>query len=378
MPDSERSVTPFSAERRSVYRGRDAFSSHFSPAQSSGRGGIGNMHRPSDTASPTRPGDEPLSPVRGREATVDPERAKSTGRGGMGNIRSGSRARSASQIPIPENHPQTASLVSDQAANIAEYEKYVVQQSEEAAKARAPQRSSGRGGLGNIRSKSKSRSRSRVPHVLSTGRGGVGNLQPGTNLDADLITQLEEEERLRHAHEAGIDSDESEVIYPVTPPPRPRNPTPSPIEYEFWNPNERDQSGALADDELEEEFPEQPAQSPTEQERVQSFEQNIINGHNFARELFEDNINDQAIDRFALFHLQDAAWHLLQALRHIRGQPPFPAPGDRTLHFPEWVEVNLNNALQALSSSHAGHPILDFTLTEYTTWQPQGYSSESG
>ncbi|CDO74259.1 hypothetical protein BN946_scf184642.g4 [Trametes cinnabarina] len=152
------------------------------------------------------------------------------------------------------------------------------------------------------------------------------------------------------------DPDESEVIYPVTPPPRPCNPTPSPIEYEFWNPNKRVQSGALADDEYKEEFPEQPAQSPTEQERVQSFEQNIINGHNLARELFEDNINDQAIDHFALFHLQDAAWHLLQALRHIRGQPPFPAPGDRALHFPEWVEVNLNNALQALSSSHAGHP----------------------
>ncbi|KAI9059361.1 hypothetical protein FKP32DRAFT_1679807 [Trametes sanguinea] len=152
------------------------------------------------------------------------------------------------------------------------------------------------------------------------------------------------------------DSDESEVIYPNTPPPRPRNPTPSPAEYEFWNPNERVQSRALADDEYEEEVPEQPAQSPTEQEHVQSFEQNIINGHNIARALFEENINDEAINRFALFHLRDAAWHLLQALRHIRGQLPFPAPSDRTLHFPEWVEINLDNALQALSSSHAGHP----------------------
>ncbi|OSD07883.1 hypothetical protein PYCCODRAFT_1358325 [Trametes coccinea BRFM310] len=220
MPDPERSITPSSADRRSVSRGREAFVRSppsrsdllpsYPPSQSSGRGGIGNMHRPSvDTASPTPPADEPLSPVRGREATVDPERAKSTGRGGMGNIRSGSRARSASQIPVPENYPQTASLVSDQAANIAEYEKYVVQQSEEAAKARA--RSSGRGGLGNIKStsKSKSRSRSRVPHspqVLSTGRGGVGNLQPGTNVDAELLAQLEEEERLRYAHEAGVHS----------------------------------------------------------------------------------------------------------------------------------------------------------------------------
>ncbi|KAI8986828.1 hypothetical protein BD414DRAFT_44366 [Trametes punicea] len=197
MPDSERSVTPSSTEHRSVSRGREAFSS--------GRGGIGNIHRPADAASPIRTGDEPLSPVRGREATVDPERVKSTGRGGMGNIRSGSRTRSASRVA--ENYPQTASLVSDQAANMAEYEKYVVQQSEEAAKSRA--RSSGRGGLGNIKSTEKSRSRSRVPHspqVLSTGRGGVGNLQPGTNVDAELIAQLEEEERLRYAHDAAIHS----------------------------------------------------------------------------------------------------------------------------------------------------------------------------
>ncbi|KAH9896738.1 hypothetical protein C8Q73DRAFT_642931 [Cubamyces lactineus] len=185
MPDSERSVTPSSTDRRSVSRGREAFSS--------GRGGIGNMHRPSvDTASPVRANaGEPLSPVRGREATVDPERVKSTGRGGMGNIRSGSRARSASKVP--ENFPQTASLVSDQAANMAEYEKY---------------RSSGRGGLGNIKSqsKSKSRSRSRVAQVLSTGRGGVGNLQPGMNIDAELLAQLEEDERLMYAHEGGIHS----------------------------------------------------------------------------------------------------------------------------------------------------------------------------
>lgn len=53
----------------------------------------------------------------------------------MGNIRSGSRARSASKIP--ENLTQTNSLISDQAANLAEYEKYVIQQNAEATKARA-------------------------------------------------------------------------------------------------------------------------------------------------------------------------------------------------------------------------------------------------
>ncbi|KAH9849645.1 hypothetical protein C2E23DRAFT_888126 [Lenzites betulinus] len=196
MPDSERSVTPTSPDRRSVSRGRDAFSS--------GRGGAGNMHRPSiDTDSPSRPPTkEAMSPVRGREAAVDPERAKSTGRGGMGNIRSRSRARSAAKVP--ENLVQTASLVSDEAANMAAYEKYVIQQSVDAAKARA--RSSGRGGLGNIKSDSKSRSRSRAPQVLSTGRGGAGNLQPGTDADAELLAQLEEEERHRYAHEAGVHS----------------------------------------------------------------------------------------------------------------------------------------------------------------------------
>ncbi|KAI0646188.1 hypothetical protein C8Q79DRAFT_926215 [Trametes meyenii] len=195
MADSERSTTPSSTDHRSVSRGREAFSS--------GRGGIGNIHRPSiDTGSPTQSPREPMSPVRGREATVDPERAKSTGRGGVGNIRSGSRARSASKVP--QNLPQTASIISEEQANAAEYEKYVVQQSEEAAKARA--RSSGRGGLGNIKSKSQSRSRSRAPQILSTGRGGAGNLQPGSNVDAEYLAQLEEEERLRHAHEGGIHS----------------------------------------------------------------------------------------------------------------------------------------------------------------------------
>ncbi|KAI0777531.1 hypothetical protein BD413DRAFT_181579 [Trametes elegans] len=222
MAELERSTT--ASTDRSVSRGREAFSS--------GRGGIGNMHRPSvDTASPSRPvTGEPLSPVRGREATVDPERAKSTGRGGMGNIRSKSRARSSSKVS--EQYPQTASLVSDQAANVAEYEKYVLQQSEEAAKAGV--RSSGRGGLGNIKSSSKSRSRSRVPQVLSTGRGGAGNLQPGANIDPEYLSQLEEEERLRYAHEGGIHSTgrggRANLTSLPSPPPEPGSPHPQEFE----------------------------------------------------------------------------------------------------------------------------------------------------
>ena len=61
--------------------------------------------------------------------------ARSTGRGGMGNIRSGSQARSIAHVP--ENYPQTASLVSEHSANIAQYEQSIVQQSQETANARA-------------------------------------------------------------------------------------------------------------------------------------------------------------------------------------------------------------------------------------------------
>ncbi|KAM5534744.1 hypothetical protein V8D89_011608 [Ganoderma adspersum] len=186
---------PSSVERRSVSRGREAFSS--------GRGGIGNIRRPSlEAASPPRgAGGEPLSPVRGREARVDPDRAQSTGRGGMGNIRSGSQARNVAVIP--ENHPQTASLVSDHAASVAEYERAVLERSEEAANARA--HSSGRGGIGNIKSGDNSRSRSRAP-IASTGRGGAGNIQTSVDTDPELLVQLDDEERLKHAHAEGVHS----------------------------------------------------------------------------------------------------------------------------------------------------------------------------
>ncbi|RPD65329.1 hypothetical protein L226DRAFT_245213 [Lentinus tigrinus ALCF2SS1-7] len=210
MPDSD---TSSSTDRRSVSRGREAFSS--------GRGGIGNIRRPSlDSASPSRPPAEPISPVRGREAAVDPDRARTTGRGGMGNIRSGSQARSASIIP--ENYPQTASLVSDHAASVAEYERSVVQQSEQNARAR----SSGRGGLGNIKSNSKSRSRSRAA-IHSTGRGGAGNLQGG-NVEPDLLAELEEDERLRYLRDEVIHSTgrggRANMSSMHSPPPEPASP----------------------------------------------------------------------------------------------------------------------------------------------------------
>ncbi|KAI0701608.1 hypothetical protein C8Q76DRAFT_234960 [Earliella scabrosa] len=221
MPDSERADTPSSPDRRSVSRGREAFSS--------GRGGIGNIRRPSiDAASPSRAAGEALSPVRGRETAVDPER-RTTGRGGMGNIRSGSQTRTAAVIPVPENYPQTASLVSDHAASIAEYERNVIAQAEQSPRAL----SSGRGGLGNIRSTSESRSRSRPP-IHSTGRGGAGNLQMAANLDPDHLAQLEEEERLRYVHDQGLHSTgrggRANITALHSPPLEPSSPHPN--EYE--------------------------------------------------------------------------------------------------------------------------------------------------
>ena len=77
----------------------------------------------------------------------------------------------------------------------------------------SPQRSSGRGGLGNIESNSKSRSRSRAA-IRSTGRGGAGNLQGG-NADPEILAQLEEEERLRYLRDEGV-----YVYAPFLKPPR--------------------------------------------------------------------------------------------------------------------------------------------------------------
>lgn len=50
----------------------------------------------------------------------------------MGNIRSRSRARANSKVT--EGHPQTASILSEAAANNAEYERNVIQASKDAAK----------------------------------------------------------------------------------------------------------------------------------------------------------------------------------------------------------------------------------------------------
>ncbi|KAH8075993.1 hypothetical protein BXZ70DRAFT_1013089 [Cristinia sonorae] len=176
---------------RSVSRGREKV------FHSSGRGGVGNIRRNSDgPSSPVQP-----EPVRGREPTVAQERvdasSQAIGRGGVGNIRSHSRARATSHAP--DGAPETAAIINDIAESRAEYERGVIQSSEEAAK---NVQKSGRGGSGNIVT-SRSRSRVTQDKVHSTGRGGRGNLYPGSGEDAD---ELEEFDRLAISHEEGIHS----------------------------------------------------------------------------------------------------------------------------------------------------------------------------
>ncbi|KAG1884273.1 hypothetical protein F4604DRAFT_1574700 [Suillus subluteus] len=163
-------------ESRSVSRGRESLQS------SGGLDGIGNI-RSSSISSDPRPVDGPDS-TRGREQAVHPDRMHmfSVGRGGAGNMRSPSQ-------DLVRDHPQTVTILNDNAAVQAEYEQQVKKHHAESN----PMLSAGRGGLGNI---SSSRSRSRGPLVHSTGRGGVGNIQHGA---VPSIDTMDEEERKKHA-----------------------------------------------------------------------------------------------------------------------------------------------------------------------------------
>ncbi|OBZ69146.1 hypothetical protein A0H81_10899 [Grifola frondosa] len=119
--------------------------------RSSGRGGSGNIRKTSSD-NDNADGEESHSPNHGREPNVNPGRAQTPGRQGIGNIVRASRIYSA--FKLPGHLPRTSSLVSKQAIWRAEYEKRVIEQSDEAAKMKA--RSSGRGGLGNISSRHRS------------------------------------------------------------------------------------------------------------------------------------------------------------------------------------------------------------------------------
>ncbi|KAG5635463.1 hypothetical protein H0H81_011158 [Sphagnurus paluster] len=139
--DAPAPVPPVLGER-SLSRGREVYVRlllpsllHTKPAQSSGRGGAGNIHRASASKS-VSPDAAATTPTRGREPvpaalkSPTPTQIFSTGRGGAGNIRS------------PSREPVSAS------AAVAE----------ETVPARGREHhpfSTGRGGAGNIRSPSR-------------------------------------------------------------------------------------------------------------------------------------------------------------------------------------------------------------------------------
>ncbi|KAJ7434896.1 hypothetical protein B0H11DRAFT_2107362 [Mycena galericulata] len=152
---------------RSTSRGRDALTS-------SGRGGVGNMQRSSESRDRPLDGPDDFSSTRGREPAVVITEVRSTGRGGSGNFRSPSRdvvedrdVRSPSELERIRAHE---------------------------AREKEAMFSTGRGGAGNMsRSPSQgpaspplgpsgtnSREQAQVhPQVHSSGRGGAGNIVPG-------------------------------------------------------------------------------------------------------------------------------------------------------------------------------------------------------
>jgi len=174
------SINP--ADERSLSRGRESF----------GRGGYGNM-RPSSTSR-----DREISTERGRGANrilstdgIDavPEdsipTSHSTGRGGYANI---TDVRSPDiEPPIHVTHPDNERV------------------------------STGRGGVGNIRSRSQSKVRDQPePHVprphpegefYSSGRGGAGNIRSRSQ------SKPPKEEKA-HDHKLGVENLLQKVVHP--------------------------------------------------------------------------------------------------------------------------------------------------------------------
>ncbi|KII83971.1 hypothetical protein PLICRDRAFT_433652 [Plicaturopsis crispa FD-325 SS-3] len=135
-------------------RGREALPKVRATFQSSGRGGAGNIH-----ASTSPQESDATVPNRGREAqpsanaitiSDSPPRIVSTGRGGTGNIRRPSREAQEARL---------GSLPTVPSSDVAEFERRVLERNEEAKSAA---HSTGRGGVGNISSKSRSRSKSKL------------------------------------------------------------------------------------------------------------------------------------------------------------------------------------------------------------------------
>ncbi|CAE6426883.1 unnamed protein product [Rhizoctonia solani] len=139
--------------------------------QSTGRGGAGNFVR-SDSVSRVR--EDSIGQERGREV-LPASKVTHSGRGGAGNIRSPSRDPEADMRALSRDRE-------------------IIEDHRKAEEGQV--HSTGRGGYGNM---DRSRSRSREPSktVHSSGRGGFGNITAG---DGHGLANLEEEERIHHAH----------------------------------------------------------------------------------------------------------------------------------------------------------------------------------
>ena len=76
-----------------------------------------------------------------------------------------------------------------------------------------------------------------------------------------------------------------------------------------------------------------------------------------ARAIYEEFKTDPTVDHEALFHIQDAAYHLSQAYRRLARLPPYPPPERRALHFSEWLEQQIGINHELLQTLHPRDPV---------------------
>ncbi|KAI6153095.1 hypothetical protein BKA82DRAFT_1008262 [Pisolithus tinctorius] len=138
------------------------------PFMSSGRGGSGNIRRPSVGRS-SQPSMDASDAISLREKEGSSSRFVSVGRGGSGNI----------QPPSPDlaDHPLTAAILSEHRETENRYEQQIRKHHAE-SKVVA---SSGRGGMGNISNSRRSKSR---PPCSTSGRKGLRQSSEHTGIDA--------------------------------------------------------------------------------------------------------------------------------------------------------------------------------------------------
>ncbi|KZT29645.1 hypothetical protein NEOLEDRAFT_1144774 [Neolentinus lepideus HHB14362 ss-1] len=164
LSESTRSISSVSVDSGSLRSYASSESSGSStPAQdfrSSGRGGSGNIRRKSSVPQSPLEQDAledapevPVSPAGRERPTISIGKAI-VGRGGAGNVHFSWRDQ------VHEGLTQTASILAEHAATVAQYEQAVIQKRMEERDAGAV--SSGRGGSGNITKLNLSLSKSKV------------------------------------------------------------------------------------------------------------------------------------------------------------------------------------------------------------------------